>query len=59
MSKKQWYQSILLPAIFVFLISAVLSTGYAGAAYYYDDIYLPFDSSVYIEVKPDGTLSEY
>jgi hypothetical protein len=55
MSKKQLYQTILLPTIFVFLIAAMMSTGYAAASYYDEP---SVDASLYLEVKPDGTISE-
>jgi hypothetical protein len=46
MSKTKLHQNILLPSILVLLIAAVLSTGCV-------------DVSSYIEIKPDGTISEY
>jgi hypothetical protein len=55
MPTKQRNQHIFLPIILVLLIATVLCTGYADAAYYDDP---PFDSSAYIEVKSDGTISE-
>jgi hypothetical protein len=59
MSKKQLYQTILLPTIFVFLIAAMVSTGNAAFNYdasYYDEPSI--DASLYLEVKPDGTIPE-
>jgi hypothetical protein len=46
MSNKQPHRNILLPTIFVLLIAAVLSTGCV-------------DISSYMEIKSDGTISEY
>jgi hypothetical protein len=52
MAKKQWNLNILLPTIFVFLIAAMMSTGYAAASPH-------VHVSSYVEVQADGTVSEF